>query len=69
MHYPIALEPGDNKHAFDVFVPDLPGCFSAGDSLDDAMAQARDAILLHLEGHNHPRTQSNASTSLCPSVC
>ncbi len=50
MHYPIAIEPGDDKHAFGVVVPDLPGCFSAGDSLDDAMAQARDAILLHLEG-------------------
>ena len=50
MRYPIAIEPGDDKHAFGVVVPDLPGCFSAGDSLDDAMAQARDAILLHLEG-------------------
>ena len=50
MHYPIAIEPDDDKHAFGVVVPDLPGCFSAGDSLDDAMAQARDAILLHLEG-------------------
>ena len=50
MHYPIAIEPGDDKHAFGVVVPDLPGCFSAGDSLDDAMAQARDAIVLHLEG-------------------
>ena len=50
MLYFIAIEPGDDKHAFGVVVPDLPGCFSAGDSLDDAMAQARDAILLHLEG-------------------
>ena len=50
MHYPIAIEPGDDKHAFGVVVPDLPGCFSAGDSAGDAMAQARDAILLHLEG-------------------
>ena len=45
MRYPIAIEPGDDKHAFGVVVPDLPGCFSAGDSLDDALAQARDAIL------------------------
>ena len=50
MYYFIAIEPGDDKHALGVVVPDLPGCFSAGDSLDDAMAQARDAILLHLEG-------------------
>ena len=50
MRYPIAIEPGDNQHAFGVVVPDLPGCFSAGDSLDEAMAQAREAILLYLEG-------------------
>ena len=50
MRYPIAIEPGDNRHAFGVVVPDLPGCFSAGDSLDEAMAQAREAIFLHLEG-------------------
>ena len=50
MRYPIAIEPGDNRHAFGVVVPDLPGCFSAGDSLDEAMAQAREAILLHFEG-------------------
>ena len=50
MRYPIAIEPGDNQHAFGVVVPDLPGCFSAGDSLDEAMTQAREAILLHLEG-------------------
>ena len=50
MRYPIAIEPGDNQHAFGVVVPDLPGCFSAGDSLDEAMAQARETILLHLEG-------------------
>ena len=50
MRYAIAIEPGDNQHAFGVVVPDLPGCFSAGDSLDEAMAQAREAILPHLEG-------------------
>ncbi len=50
MHYPIAIEPGDDKHAFGGVVPDLPGCFSAGDSLDAAMTQARDVIPLHLEG-------------------
>ena len=50
MRYPIAIEPGDNQHAFGVVVPDLPGCFSAGDSLDEAMAQAREAMLLYLEG-------------------
>ena len=50
MRYAIVIEPGDAKHAFGVVVPDLPGCFSAGDTLDDALTNAREAILLHLEG-------------------
>ena len=29
---------------------DLPGCFSAGDTFDDALTNSREAILLHLEG-------------------
>jgi predicted RNase H-like HicB family nuclease len=50
MRYPIAIESGDSKHAYGVVVPDLPGCFSAGDTLDEALSNAREAILLHLEG-------------------
>jgi predicted RNase H-like HicB family nuclease len=50
MRYPIAIETGDSKHAFGVAAPDLPGCFSAGDTLDEALTNAREAILLHLEG-------------------
>ena len=47
---PIAIEPGDKKHAWGVAVPDLPGCFSAGNTLDEAIVHAREAILLHVEG-------------------
>lgn len=50
MRYPVAIEPGDAKHAWGVTVPDLPGCFSAGDTLDEALDNAREAILLHVEG-------------------
>ena len=31
-------------------MPDLPGCFSAGDTFDDALASVVEAIDLHLEG-------------------
>jgi predicted RNase H-like HicB family nuclease len=44
MNFVAAIEPGDETHAFGVVVPDLPGCFSAGDTLDEAMANAREAI-------------------------
>ena len=44
MRYPIAIESGHDTAAWGVVVPDLPGCFSAGDTLEDAMIQAEDAI-------------------------
>ncbi len=49
MRYPIAIELGRSEEAYGVAVPDLPGCFSAGDTLDEAIANAEDAILLFLE--------------------
>ena len=35
---------------YGVTVPDLPGCFSAGETLDEAIIQAEEAILTHIEG-------------------
>lgn len=49
MLYPIAILQGDANHAWGVEVPDIPGCFSAGEDLDDALAMAREAIEGHLE--------------------
>jgi len=49
MRYPIAIEPGNEGHAFGVVAPDLPGCFSAGDTLDEAIDNAKEAIEFWLE--------------------
>ena len=49
MRYPIAIEPGSETTAFGVVVPDLPGCFSAGDTLDEAITNAEEAIELWIE--------------------
>ena len=49
MHYPIAIEPGSSTTAWGVVVPDLPGCFSAGDTMEEAMLQAEDAIEAWIE--------------------
>ena len=37
------------KH-WGVTVPDLPGCFTVGDTIEDVLKQAREAIECHLEG-------------------
>lgn len=48
MLYPIVIhQEGDS--AYGVIVPDIPGCFSAGDSLEEALANTREAIDLQLE--------------------
>lgn len=49
MKFIIAIEPGTESSAWGVVVPDLPGCFSAGDTMDEAMENARQAIDQHVE--------------------
>jgi predicted RNase H-like HicB family nuclease len=49
MNYPIWIHK-DRKSLYGVSVPDLPGCFSSGSTFDEAVAMAREAIELHLEG-------------------
>jgi predicted RNase H-like HicB family nuclease len=49
MRYPIAIEPGPDTTAWGVVVPDLPGCFSAGDTLEEAMLQAEQAVTAWIE--------------------
>ncbi|QFY42992.1 type II toxin-antitoxin system HicB family antitoxin [Candidatus Methylospira mobilis] len=49
MRFPVVLHTDDGVR-FGVTVPDLPGCFSAGDTFDDALNSVAEAIDLHLEG-------------------
>ena len=49
MIYPVVLHKEKNSD-YGVTVPDLPGCFSAGQTVDEALDMAREAIELHLEG-------------------
>lgn len=49
MLYPIVIHK-DPESSFGVTVPDLPGCFSAGDTLDEALRMSQEAIELHIEG-------------------
>ncbi|MDP8984611.1 MAG: type II toxin-antitoxin system HicB family antitoxin [Pseudomonadota bacterium] len=44
MKFTIAIEPGTKKSAFGVVVPDLPGCFSGGDTVEEAFDNAREVI-------------------------
>jgi predicted RNase H-like HicB family nuclease len=43
MRFPLAVEIGSNDHAFGVF-RDLPSCFSAADTLDEALSNVPDPV-------------------------
>lgn len=45
----VALVHKDPDSAYGVTFPDLPGCFSAADDLDDVVANAADALRLWFE--------------------
>ena len=49
MRYPIVIHKDENSD-YGVIVPDIPGCFSAGDTYDEALSNAKEAIECHLEG-------------------
>ncbi|MBH1490994.1 MULTISPECIES: type II toxin-antitoxin system HicB family antitoxin [Stenotrophomonas] len=49
MRYPVLIEAGDERTAWGVVVPDLPGCFSAADTLDDALTAAEEAALAWID--------------------
>jgi len=43
MRYAVAIEPATKGTCYGVAVPDLPGCFSAGDTLEEALAGAEES--------------------------
>jgi predicted RNase H-like HicB family nuclease len=49
IRYPIAIEPRTEESAYGVVVPDLPGCFSAGETLEEAIAAAEEAGLAWID--------------------
>lgn len=47
--YTILLEPDPEEGGYTVTVPSLPGCVTQGDTLEEAIAMAKDAIRLFVE--------------------
>ena len=47
MRYPVAIHHEENT-SFGVTIPDIEGCFSAGDTFDEALNNAEEAIKAHL---------------------
>ena len=49
MKYPVYIEK-DKGTDYGVIVSDLPGCYSAGSTYEEALINAEEAIFTHLEG-------------------
>jgi len=49
MMYPVVIHK-EKGSDYGVTVPDLPGCFSAGETMQQALEAAREAIAAHIEG-------------------
>lgn len=49
MDYPVWIDKEPSSD-YGVVVPDLPGCVSAGETIDEAIEMVREAIELHVEG-------------------
>jgi len=58
MRYYIGVVHQDGDSAYGVHFPDVPGCFSAADEMDDLLTNASEALSLHLEDTPlpYPRT-------------
>jgi predicted RNase H-like HicB family nuclease len=48
-HYVAIVEDIGPEEAIGIWFPDLPGCFSAGDDVDEALRNAEDALVLYAE--------------------
>jgi predicted RNase H-like HicB family nuclease len=48
-HYIAIVEDAGPDTAIGIWFPDLPGCFSAGDHIDDALHKAEEALALFAE--------------------
>ncbi len=53
MRYYFGILHKDADSAYGVHFPDLPGCFSAADSLEDVLANATESVALYLEGEEN----------------
>lgn len=70
-YFAAILKEGDS--AFGVIFPDVPGCFSAGDTFDEAVANAEEALRQHAEvaaecGRNLPEPRGFEQLMADPKV-
>lgn len=66
MKYAIIIEEG--KHNYSAYVPDLPGCVSTGNSIEEVKQNIHDAIEFHIEGMKEDGQEIPKPTSISDTV-
>jgi len=66
MNFAVVLEKAENNYS--AYVPDLPGCVAAADTLDETIQLIREAIEFHLEGMLLHGDSIPEATSRCVEV-
>ena len=72
-HYVAIVEDAGPEKAVGIWFPDLPGCFSAGEDIDDALRNAHEALALYAEaeaqeGRTLPKPRSLSALKTDPAV-
>ena len=72
-HYIAIIEDAGPDHAIGVWFPDLPGCTSAGDDIDEALRNAPEALELYAaslqeDGKPLPRPRTLAELRADPQI-
>ena len=72
-HYVAIIEYAGPDHAVGVWFPDLPGCTSAGDDIDEALRNAPEALELYVEalqedGQPLPRARTLTELKADPEI-
>ena len=71
MEYVVIFEEGENSCS--AYVPDLPGCIAAGDTIEEVRTLIAEAIEFHIEGLREdgdvvPLPSSNSSVPIDPGM-
>lgn len=64
--YAVVIEKGEQSYG--AYAPDLPGCISVGDTLDEVRQMIRNAIEFHIEGMLRDGDAVPEPTSQCHEV-
>lgn len=65
MRFVVVLEPDEEAGGYNVTVPALPGCFTQGETVDQSLERAKDAIATYLDEET---TESLHAAGVDPTV-